>query len=137
MRRAAAGGALLASALVFGCGGIRAPDLFIVERTGTVPGAALTIVVNEEGGVRCNGGPTLKLSDAALIDARAIQEDVSEYASKHTALPPAPQSVLSYRLRDESGSVSFSDNSAHQPNVFRRLALFVLQTAQQVCHRSE
>jgi hypothetical protein len=137
VRRTAAGGALLASVLVFGCGGVKAPDLFIAERTGTGPGAALTIVVNEEGGVHCNGGPTLKLSDSALIDARAIQEEISEYASKHTALPPAPQSVLSYRLRDENGSVSFSDNSAHQPKVFRQLALFVLQTAQQVCHRSE
>lgn len=137
MRRAAAGGALLASAFVFGCGGIKAPDLFIVERAGTGPGAALTIVVNEEGGVRCNGGPVLKLSDSALIDARAIQEEIGEYASKHASLPPAPQSVLSYRLRDENGSVSFSDNSAHQPKVFRQLALFVLQTAQQVCHRSE
>jgi hypothetical protein len=42
--------------------------------------------------------------------------------------------VLSYYLRDENGSVSFADNSASQPKVFRNLALFVLQTAQQVCH---
>lgn len=131
------GGALLASVLVFGCGGVKAPDLFIVERTGAGPGAALTIVVNEEGGVRCNRGRALKFSDSALIDARAIQEEISEYASKHTSLAPAPQSVLSYRLRDENGSVSFSDNSANQPKVFRQLALFVLQTAQQICHRSE
>jgi hypothetical protein len=37
-------------------------------------------------------------------------------------------------VRAEAGSVRFSDNSQGQPPVLRRLALFVLQTAQQVCH---
>ncbi len=71
------------------------------------------------------------------MQARAIQEDLHDPASKHVALAPAANSVLSYRVRDEDGSVSFSDNSAAQPPVFRRLALFVLQTAQQVCHLPE
>ncbi len=138
MSRASVAGALAVGVLVVGCGGIKAPDLFIVQRTGSGPGAALTLVVNEEGGVTCNGrGGTLKLSDPQLVEARAIQEDLREPASEHVSLPPAPQSVLSYHLRDENGSVSFADNSAHQPEVFRRLALFVLQTAQQVCHLAE
>jgi len=108
--------------------------LFLVQRSGSVQGARLTLVVNEEGGVTCNGGPTLKLSDPQLVEARAIQEDLSDPASKHISLPPGPRAVLSYYLRDESGTVRFSDDSAGQPSVFRRLALFVLQTAQQVCH---
>ena len=40
-------------------------------------------------------------------------------------------------MRDESGTVSFSDNSAEQPLVLQKLQLFVLQTAQQICHLSE
>ena len=41
-----------------GCGGgIKAPDLFIVQRTGGAPRARLTLLVNEEGGVQCNGRP--------------------------------------------------------------------------------
>ena len=128
-------GAVLASPLPLGgCGGIKAPDLFLVQRSGAVAGARLTLVVNEEGGVRCNGGRTLKLGDAQLIEARGIQEDMRDPASKHLSLPPGPQPVLSYKLRQESGSVSFSDDSSGQPKVFRRLALFVLQTAQRVCH---
>src|SRR5271166_5184050 len=117
-----------------GCGGIEAPDLFLLQRTGTVPGAALTLLVNEEGGVRCNGGKVLKLSDPQLVQARTIQEDLKGPASAHSSLPARAGSVLSYHLRDEDGSVSFADNSAGQPQVFRNLALFVLQTAQQVCH---
>ncbi len=135
-RRAATIGVVALATLAAGCGGgggIRAADLFILERTGSVPGARLTLLVNEEGGVRCNGGATLKLSDPALVQARAIQEDLREPASKHISLPPRAGSVLSYYLRDENGSVRFADNSTGQPAAFHNLALFALQTAQQVC----
>jgi hypothetical protein len=135
--RSIALGLLLATGVLGGCGGITAPDLFIVQRSGTGPGARLTLLVNEEGGVRCNGGRKLKLSDPQLVQARAIQEDLREAAAAHTSLPPGPKSVLSYYLRDENGTVRFSDNSPRQPAVFRQLTLFVLQTAQQVCHLAE
>jgi len=134
LRLPAAGlGALAIAVAVSACGGIKAPDLFIVERSGNVAGARLTLLVNEEGGVRCNGGRTLKLSDPALIEARTIQEELSGPSSKHLSLPPRPRSVLSYYVRDENGTVRFSDNSSGQPAVLRRLALFVLRSAQQVC----
>jgi hypothetical protein len=126
---------LAAVALAAGCGGgIAAPDLFIVQRTGSGPGARLTLLVNEEGGVHCNGGPTLKLSDPQLVQARAIQEELHEHVSKHLSLPAGVGSVLSYYVRDEAGTVRFSDDSPGQPKVLRTLALFVLQTAGQVCH---
>jgi len=125
--------ALASAALVAGCGGIRPPDLFIVERSGSVRGARLTLLVNEQGGLHCNEGPELKLSDPQIVQARAIQEDLKTPASEHLSLPARPGSVLSYHLRDEDGSVRFADNSASQPQVFRNLALFVLQVAQQNC----
>lgn len=137
MRRFVALCWLAAASVLAGCGGITAPDLFIVQRSGSGPGARLTLVVNEEGGVRCNGASKLKLSDSQLVQARAIQEDLRDAAAKHTSLAPGAKSVLSYYLRDENGSVRFSDDSAGQPAVFRRLALFVLQTAQRVCHLAE
>jgi hypothetical protein len=129
---------LTAALLAAGCGGgIKAPDLFIVQRTGAGPGARLTLLVNEEGGVRCNSGPTLKLSDPQIVQARAIQEELKSPAEGHVSLSARPGSVLSYYLRDENGSVRFADNSVAQPKVFRNLALFVLQVAQQVCHLAE
>jgi hypothetical protein len=134
----AAIGALVAGALLAGCGaGVSAPDLFVVQRTGSGPGARLTLLVNEEGGVRCNGSKTLKLSDPQIVQARAIQEDLQSPAGKRLTLQPRAGSVLSYDVREENGTVRFSDNSADQPAVFRRLQLFVLQVAQQVCHLAE
>jgi hypothetical protein len=134
--------ALAACVLLAGCGGISAPDLFIVKRTGSGPHAQLTLLINEEGGVHCNGvgtsaGHKLKLSDPALVEARAIEEGLEEPSTQHTSLAPGAKSVLSYYVRDEHGYVRFSDDSAGQPKVFRQLALFVLQTAQRVCHLPE
>jgi hypothetical protein len=128
---------LAAAILAGGCGGIIAPDLFIVYRTGPGPGAHLTLLVNEEGAARCNGVEAPKLSDSQLVQARTIQEALHDPASRGLSLPPAPGSVTSYYLRTEAGTVRFSDNSPGQPAVLRRLALFVLQAARQVCHLPE
>ena len=116
LARATLAVATLAAVALAGCGGIKAPDLFIVQRSGGGPRAKLTLLVNEEGGVQCNGGArlggrALKLSDAQLVRARAIQEDLREPAAKHTSLAPGPKTVLNYYLRDESGSVRFFDDS--------------------------
>ena len=127
--------AAAAVATIAGCGGIEAPDLFVVERSGpgSGPGARLTLLVNEQGGLRCNGGRELTLSEPQIVQARAIQEELKTPAGEHTSLPARAGSVFGYYLRDENGSVSFADNSAGQPKVFRNLALFVLQVAQQNC----
>jgi hypothetical protein len=138
VRLAAAACVLGAAAAVAGCGaGVKAADLFVVTRTGATPQARLTLLVNEEGNVHCNGGPTLKLSDQQLVQARALQEELHDSASRNLTLAPRPGSVLSYVVRDESGTVRFGDNSAAQPAVLRQLALFVLHVAQQVCHLPE
>jgi hypothetical protein len=125
--------ALAVAATIVGCGGVLSPDLFIVYRTGSSPGAKLTMLVNEEGGVRCNGGSERHLDDPQIIEARTIQEGLEEPASHHESLPAKPGSVLSYYVRDANGSVRFSDNSLHQPSAMRKLALFVLTVAQNVC----
>ncbi len=136
MRRAAVLGALGAVALFAGCGGqVTLPDLFIVYRSGTVPGARLTLLVNEGGQVHCDGGPALALSDAQLVLARGIQEELHEPASKHLDLPPKPGSVFSYYVRNEEGYARFSDNSAGKPKALRELQRFVLEVAQGVCHK--
>lgn len=128
---------VLAALVLAGCGGVKAADLFIVYRSGASAHARLSLLVNEEGGVSCNGGPTLKLSDHQLVIAKATQEELQEQASNKLSLPPKSGSVFSYYLRDENGTVRFSDNSEHQPSVLRQLQLFVEETAQKVCHLPE
>jgi hypothetical protein len=116
-----------------GCGeSVELPDLFVVQRSGAGP--KLTVVVNEGGAVHCDGGPTRQLSDAQIVQARGIQEELQSPSAKHLALAPRPRSVFSYYVRDAEGTVRFSDNSAGQTSVLRHLAYFVLAVEQQVCH---
>ncbi len=135
MRAASALCVLAVTMLAAGCGGVTAPDLFIVYRTGSTLQARLTLLVNEEGGVTCNGRPVQqKLGDPQIVKAREIQEELEKPSSSHLSLPPRAGSVLSYYVRDEKGNVRFSDNSAGQPAVLHKLQLFVLQTGQEICH---
>jgi hypothetical protein len=121
-----------------GCSGVKAPDLFIVYRSGSTAQGKLTLLVNEEGGVTCNGRVAAqKLSDSQIVKAREIQEDLAKPSSSHLSLPPQTGSVLHYYVRDESGYLRFSDNSAGQPAVLRKLQLFVLQSSQEICHLAE
>jgi hypothetical protein len=140
--------ALVVALLCIGCGGgVELADLFEVQRSGSVPGAGLTLVVNEGGAVRCGQGsprpgsvqssPVRQLSDPQLVLARGIQEELQSPSSKHLALPPRPGSVFSYYVRDSEGTVRFADNSAGQPAVLRHLAYFVLEVAQRVCHLAQ
>lgn len=131
--------AVLASAALIaaGCGGVLSPDLFVVYRSGSTPGAKLTLLVNEEGVVHCNGGPPHHLSDPQIIEARVIQEDLKDAASRRESFPAAKGSVLSYYVRDQDGAVSFADNAPTQPAVTRKLAAFVLSVAQGVCGLSQ
>ena len=141
MKARTARGLAVALALVFvlaGCGtGVQAADLFLVTREGPAPGQRLVLLVNEEGGVTCNGRSRGKLDDAQIVESRAIQEDLEKPASEHLRLPAAAGSVLRYHVRDANGTVEFSDDSAHQPSVLHKLQLLVLQTAQQFCHLPE
>ena len=130
MRRAAA--ALAAAALLGGCGTPSA-DLFVVHRSGSIPGARLALLVSDGGFVNCNGGPDREMSDPLLLAARELQRDLEKYAKRRLTLPAGPGSVLTYSVRLEDGTVRFSDTSKGQPVVFRKAALFVRRVAKGPC----
>ena len=125
--------ALAAAALVLaGCGSDPA-DLFLVERSGSIPGARLTLLVSDNGTVRCNRGERRDLDSDALLDARELADELREPAERGVVLPPGPGSILRYRARLEDGTVAFSDTSPRQPPEFRRLAALTREIAREVC----
>jgi hypothetical protein len=124
--------AALAPALVLAACGTPRHDLFVVERSGPVPGARLTMLVTDGGAVTCNG-TRHDLTSEQLIDARELERDLEEPGSRGLSLPPRAGSQLTYSVRLETGTVRFSDNSQGQPAAFFRLAAFVRSVAQDVC----
>ncbi len=128
-----------AAAVVSGCGSPSA-DLFVVTRTGAIPGAKLSLLVNDGGSVRCNGGPSKDITSDDLILARKIARELNGKDADHPGpatsdlvLPPRPGSILRYAVRLEKGTVTFSDNSKGQPPTSYAAAAFTRAMAQRVC----
>jgi len=124
--------ATTAALALAGCGAAY-PDVFLLTRSGSLPGARLTLLVNDGGTVRCNGGAERQLPPRLLLDARRIAEDLSEQAHDDLTLPAPPDSVLRYRLRTEEGTVTFSDVDAVRRPELAPVIVFARWVAQDVC----
>lgn len=131
--------ATAATAALAGCGSPSA-DLFVVHRTGSTPGARLTMLVGDGGTVTCNDGATKEITSDDLILARKIARELNGKDDAHPGpavdtvrLAPGPGSILRYEIRSEKGRVAFADTSAGQPAVFYRAAKFVRDIARRVC----
>jgi len=119
------------AALLAGCGS-PPPDLFEVQRSGSDPNANVTVVVNDGGSVSCDG-KSHALPAPQLLRARQLLRDLEPQAQLHLALPPGPNSVLSYKARMEAGNVAFSDTSRGNPKSFLQLAGFTKDVTEDVC----
>lgn len=133
-RRGVAGAALAAAAAaaLAGCGA-QTPDLFLLTRAGTIPGAHLTLLVNDGGTVRCNGGAPRALPDPQLLAARDIVSSVASDAKRDLVLPVPPGAVLRFRLRSQDGTVTFSDVDAGRRPELAKVVAFTRTVATAVC----
>jgi hypothetical protein len=124
-------------ALLSGCGlGVQAPDLFLLTRTGQ--GQRLTMLVNDGGTIRCDGGRARQLADPLLLQARALASSLGGDAQEKLRIPSPSNSVYRYTIRLEQGTISFPDTAAASGE-YPRLAQaeqFALKAAQQACGRS-
>jgi hypothetical protein len=130
MRRVVA--ALAALAPLAGCGAA-SPDVFLLTRSGSLPGARLTLLVNDGGTVRCNGGRPRQLPDPRLLDARRIAEDLADDAQEDLTLPAPAGALLRFRVRTQDGTVTFSDVDAAQHRELGPVVEFAREVAQDVC----
>jgi hypothetical protein len=85
--------AALAVALA-GCGlDVQQADLFLLTRTGQGP--KLTLLPNDSGTIRCDGGKARTLPDALLIEARDLAQDLDNDARRGLTIKPMPGTVFS------------------------------------------
>lgn len=131
MRRVVPPLALAALAALAGCG-TEGADLMVVERSGSIPGADLTMRVIDDGQVECNG-ERHDLSSQQLIDAREVVRDLAEPATDALSLPPGDPTIMRFRIRTEDGVVGFSDTSPGQPMAFYEAADLVRTIAKGAC----
>ena len=136
------GWAWVAAALVLGARGGGGPpaDLFVVTRSGDVPGARLVLRVTDDGRASCNGAALVPITSKDLIDARQIRRELEGEeegeagpADQGLSLPPGPMPVFRYAVRGQDGTVSFSDTSKGQPQTFRDVAALTRRIAKGPC----
>jgi hypothetical protein len=119
------------AALLTGCFEVHSADLFLLTRTGQ--GSRLTMLVNDGGTIRCNGGKAKPISDSSLITARDLSDNLATDAQNNLTIPDRPGSVYYFRIRLEQGTVSFPDRAAASRKVLGQAELFAAQTAQRDC----
>ncbi len=124
---------LLLAALVTGCGfEVEEPDLFLVTRTGAA-GQKLTLLVNDGGTIRCDGGKAKELSDPQLLQARDLATSLNSDVSAKLRFAPSARSVYSYTVNVANGTMSFPDTAASAHKELAQLELFVVQAAANPC----
>ncbi len=133
-RVAAAAVAAAVASLASACGTPSA-DLFVVDRTGSLPDAKLTLRVGDGGTVRCDGGDERPISSEDLLDARQLTEDLRPLLDRGTRLPTREGSLLQYRVTGGEGEARFADNSPGQPEAFAELIRFTRRIAMSACGR--
>ena len=122
----------LGTLLLWGCGiDITSADLFVLTRTGQ--GQTLRMLVNDGGTIRCNGGHARALSNALLLRARDIASSLDKDVKAHMKFPSKANTVFTYRVQLQDGTISFADTSAAGHTELAQAELFAVQAAQSAC----
>jgi hypothetical protein len=122
---------LLAGATA-GCGlNVRSPDLFLLTRSGQ--GGSLTLLVNDGGTIRCDGGRSRSLADQLLIRARDLATALDKDAKTGLRIAAPANSVFRYTVKLQDGTISFPDTAAASRHELAQAELFAVQAARQAC----
>jgi hypothetical protein len=125
-------GVLLIAVGLAGCGlNVQSPDLFFLTRAGH--GMKLTLLVNDSGTIRCDGGPGKQLSDPLLLQARDLASTLDRDAKSNLRIAQTALSVYSYTIRLQNGTISFPDTAAGTRRELAQAELFALQVARDPC----
>ena len=117
-----------------GCGGTQqAADLFLVKRTGSIPGANFTLLVSDNSTVRCNGGPPKPLPGDLLVEARGLTEDLAADIAKPITEVPQVKPIYSFTVKLGAGTASWQDGSLGLPQSFLKLSQLTRQIAKGIC----
>jgi hypothetical protein len=120
------------AATVAGCGlDVASADLFVLTRTGQ--GKPLTLLVNDGGTIRCDGGKAKPLSDSMLLDARQLASDLDTDAQNKLHLLSSADSVSNYKVVLQDGTITFPDTAGRTHSELARAELFTVQVAQTPC----
>jgi len=110
---------------------VASPDDFLMTRTGQGP--RVTLLVNDAGTIRCDGGRARPITSAMLINARDLVDNLTTDANNRLQIPQARNSVYRYTVRMQVGTVSFPDTAAVSHHELAGVEQFALQALAGPC----
>lgn len=117
---------------IAGCGfQVQSPDLFVLTRVGL--GRPLSIVVNDGGTIRCNGGSARTLPDPLLLQARDLATSLDNDAKAGLRIARSPRTVATYTVKLQDGTISFPDTAGATHSELAQAEQFALQAASGPC----
>jgi hypothetical protein len=123
---------LALATVLAGCGlNLQSPDVLLLTRTGQ--GRVLTLLVNDSGTIRCNGGRAKRISDPLLLEARDLATALDADAKAGLRIPASANSVFRYKISLPDGALSFPDTAAARHHELAQAELFTVRAAQQGC----
>jgi hypothetical protein len=132
MKRALSSAAAVACVAVAGCGySVQSPDDFLLTRAGQGP--KLTLLVNDSGTIRCDGGHAKPIANALLISARDLVVNLDNDAKAKLKIPQSPNSVYRYTIVMQDGTIAFPDTAALTRHELSGAEQFVLQALAGPC----
>jgi hypothetical protein len=135
VRSPARAGFVAVLALALGACGTPSADLFVVERTGSLPDARLSLVVGDGGTVECDGTEQAISSDR-LLEARELARDLEPLLDRGVDLPGDRRALLRFRVIGDAGEARFADVSAVREPVLARVVAFTRAVARDACGRA-
>jgi hypothetical protein len=118
--------------LLAGCGGSPG-DLLSIGVSGGFAPAKHTIVVSADGRASCDRGPLKELPAHRVIDARELEKDVADLATRAAAYPSPAADAREYTLRTKAGTVRWGEGARGLPSELARAQLLELQLQRIVC----
>ena len=124
----ATAGLLLAS-----CGTQQSADLFQVDRSGSIPGAKLKLIVSDSGTATCNGGTPKALPGDQLLAARDLAARLAEDKDKPRTLIGFSHSVYNFKVTFGAGKIEWKDGDPNVPASFKELVYLTRKIAKGTC----
>jgi hypothetical protein len=115
-----------------GCGGSPG-DLLSIDVSGGPANRKQSIVVQDDGQAKCNGGPSKDIGSQALIDAREIERELGDYAERAAVYESTSADATHYVARTKDGAVRWDDRARGLPGVLAKAQLFALQQGRVLC----
>jgi hypothetical protein len=125
--------ALLAAALLAGCGSSPG-DLIAIEVSGGPAGGANRLVVTSDGRGRCDAGALTQLPSDRLLEAREVERELQDLAEKGAAFEAAPAADRRrYVARTQAGAVRWTEGQPGIPAPLPEAQLLALRLERQLC----